>query len=195
MCVPSSFYFFTILLLSLTFPHRSEMPLPTTLENDPILWEEMTVQEKPQVQVATLPACERESETKLAKAPVLMAALPSPINPSSRPMTPESLFGEISDPKYVTYPVPDEAIPPIFIRCMNCWRNDHRKSVAHKLVRLSNYQKDTKLLSNWESKVRISTATKVLAGSTRRRAGQAKQSFEGSTRVSCHRILPATNQL
>lgn len=169
------------------------MSLPTTLENDPILWEEMTVQEKPQV--ATLPACERESEATLAKVPVLMAALLSPINPSSRPMTPESLFGEISDPKHVTYPVLDEAIPPIFIRCMNCWRNDHRKSVAHKLVRPSNYQKDTKLLSNGESKVRISTATNVLAGSTRRRAGQAKQSFEGSTRVSCHRILPATNQL
>lgn len=125
---------FTSLRLSPIFYNRSGMPLPTIFENEPISFNEMAVQENPQA--AQIPACVDESETELAKASIRMVALPSPINPSSRPMTPDSLFGEISDSKYVAYPVPDEPIPPIFVCCRNCRRNDHCESIALILVNL-----------------------------------------------------------
>ncbi|KAJ5560511.1 hypothetical protein N7513_002910 [Penicillium frequentans] len=99
------------------------MLLPTILEHETTSLNEMTAQENPRA--SSLPKRARNSEAKLAKASVLMGALPSPIHPCSRPMTPDSLFGEITDPKYVVCPVPDEPIPPIFIHCMNCWRKDH----------------------------------------------------------------------
>ncbi|KAJ6003268.1 hypothetical protein N7451_005815 [Penicillium sp. IBT 35674x] len=99
------------------------MPLPTIPEHEPISLNEMTIQENPRA--SSLPRRARESKAKLAKASAPMTALPSPINSCSRPMTPDSLFGEITDPKNVACPVPDEDMPPIFIHCMNCWRKDH----------------------------------------------------------------------
>ncbi|KAJ6105050.1 hypothetical protein N7486_003739 [Penicillium sp. IBT 16267x] len=102
------------------------MPLPTILEGEPISFDKMPVQENPRA--APLLACASQSEGKYASSPkaaAVMAALPSPVNPSSRPMTPDSLFGEISNAKRVVCPVPDKLIPPIFSRCMNCWRKDH----------------------------------------------------------------------
>ncbi|KAJ5813464.1 uncharacterized protein N7503_000214 [Penicillium pulvis] len=116
------------------------MPLPTILEHEPTSLNEMMVQGN--LRASSLPKRARKSEAKLAKASALMAALPSPIHPCSRPMTPDSLFGEITDPKYAACPVPDEPISPIFIHCMNCWRKDHpTESNKCEFQKLRNYWK------------------------------------------------------
>lgn len=171
ICVPFSFNSFTILLPSFIFHHLAEMPLSTILEHEPISFNEMAVQEN--TQAAPLPGCALESKTRHTfslKASALMATLPSPINPTSRPMTPDSLFGEISNPQNVACPVPDGPIPPIFLRCRTCWRKDHRKSITPILVIPSYRQKDTNKSSNWEREMRIPTATDLLEGRIRGRA-------------------------
>lgn len=130
ICKPFSFYSYTRGLffpLSFIFLRPFDMPLPTILEHEPTSLSETTIQENPRA--SSLLRCARKSEAKFAKASASMAALPSPITPCSRPLTPDSLFGEITDPQNVACPVPDEAIPPIFIHCMNCWRKDHRESM------------------------------------------------------------------
>ena len=171
ICVPFSSNSCTILLPSIIFHRLAEMPLPTILEHELISFNEMAVQEH--TQATPWPGCALESKTRHTfslKAAALMATLPSPINPTSRPMTPDSLFGEISNPQDVACPVPDGRIPPIFLRCRNCWRKDHRESITPILVRLSYRQKDTNKSSNWEREVRIPTATDLLEDRVRRRA-------------------------
>ncbi|KAJ5889315.1 hypothetical protein N7504_010125 [Penicillium tannophilum] len=116
------------------------MPLPTILEHEPTSLNETTIQENSRA--SSLLRRARKSEAKFANASASMAALPSPITPCSRPLTPDSLFGEITDSQNVACPVPDEAIPPIFIHCMNCWRKDHpTESNKCEFQKLRNYWK------------------------------------------------------
>ncbi|KAJ5945905.1 hypothetical protein N7454_002744 [Penicillium verhagenii] len=50
---------------------------------------------------------------------------PPQIDPTSRPLTPLSLFGPILNPTSLALPGSDNPVPPIITRCTHCWRRDH----------------------------------------------------------------------
>ncbi|KAJ5919364.1 hypothetical protein N7466_010307 [Penicillium verhagenii] len=67
------------------------------------------------------------SESAIENDPLDKGMIESPpqIDPTSRPLTPLSLFGPILNPTSLTLPCSDNPVPPIITRCTHCWRRDH----------------------------------------------------------------------